>query len=878
MSIPKPIRLATLATTIVAAATINQIARAADDIILPAATGSAYGTWQVTADATAAGGSSMANPNAGAAKLTAPLASPANYFELTFTAEAGVPYRLWLRGKAARNNYNNDSVYVQFSGSVTSGGASQWRMGTTSATTVTIEDCASCGLAGWGWQDNGFGAGVLGPPVYFAATGPQTIRVQVREDGLAIDQVVLSPTTWFSDAPGATKNDTTILTGGGAPSITLVREPYLQQVFDRSAVIVWASREPGPATARVGTQTVSASSRRVAASTTGLAFDYYQHEATITGLTPATTYSYDVFVGAAAATTGTDRLSTAPTDPGSTVRFIAFGDSGTGSPQQRALAALMWADSFDLALHTGDIAYGNSGGTGDASYATFQSWFFDIYRDWLRRRPFFPSNGNHDTRAGTDWGRAYLDLFDLPRNGGDGAYSDHAERYYSFDYGPVHFVALDTEPAFQDAARRAEQLAWLQADLAATSQPWKIAYFHRSPYSSGGEHGSDLAVRQAFGPIFEAHGVQLVLSAHEHVYERGVPWRVSADSTRQAVTYVVTGGGGGPLYPAATDAWTARSASTHHLTHVAINGCTATLTAVDATGATLDTWSLNRCDQASDAQPPALSLVSPAAGATVSGIVTVEASATDDVKVEKVDVWIDGEQRAIDRVAPYRFTWDTSGEPAGTHTLELRAHDIDGNRVTRTHTVTTSPSSGGGPDVVIHAADIPAGSVAGAWMFVADATAADGVRLHTANQGVKAGAAATPAHYFEATFQAEAGGPYHLWLRLKADGNSSANDSVYVQLDGAIDSSGNPVYRIGTTGAATVTLEDHTSAGVRGWGWNDNGFGGFGAHLYFATSGTQRIRVSMREDGASIDQIVISPGTYLTQSPGALKDDSTVVN
>ena len=68
-------------------------------------------------------------------------------------------------------------------------------------------------------------------------------------------------------------------------------------------------------------------------------------------------------------------------------------------------------------------------------------------------------------------------------------------------------------------------MAWLEADLAATSQPWKVAFFHRSPYSSGAEHGSDLAVRSAFGPMFEKHGVQLVLSAHEHDYERLVPWR-----------------------------------------------------------------------------------------------------------------------------------------------------------------------------------------------------------------------------------------------------------------------------------------------------------------------------------------------------------------
>jgi hypothetical protein len=64
-------------------------------------------------------------------------------------------------------------------------------------------------LSAWGWNDNLFGG--LGPLIYFASSGTQTIRVQLREDGLAIDQIVLSPQTYLNSAPGATKNDTTIL-------------------------------------------------------------------------------------------------------------------------------------------------------------------------------------------------------------------------------------------------------------------------------------------------------------------------------------------------------------------------------------------------------------------------------------------------------------------------------------------------------------------------------------------------------------------------------------------------------------------------------------------------------------------------------------------
>jgi hypothetical protein len=115
-----------------------------------------------------------------------------------------------MRGRAEANSYNNDSVYVQFSGSVTPAGTPVNRTQSTKAVVVVIEDCSGCGLSGWGWQDNAYGPGALGPLLYFTA-GPQTIRIQDREDGISIDQIVLSPDDYLTTAPGKTKNDTTIL-------------------------------------------------------------------------------------------------------------------------------------------------------------------------------------------------------------------------------------------------------------------------------------------------------------------------------------------------------------------------------------------------------------------------------------------------------------------------------------------------------------------------------------------------------------------------------------------------------------------------------------------------------------------------------------------
>ena len=179
------------------------------DIVLYAAHApTIHGSWNVESDEAAAGGARLMDPDAGRAKVTQPLAAPTDYFELTFQAAAGIPYHLWLRGRADRDFYGNDSVHVQFSGSVSATGVPVFRIGTPTSTVVCIEQGDGAGLDGWGWADNGWDG--LGPDVYFAESGPQTIRVQRREDGISIDQIVLSPASFLRQAPGAAKADTTI--------------------------------------------------------------------------------------------------------------------------------------------------------------------------------------------------------------------------------------------------------------------------------------------------------------------------------------------------------------------------------------------------------------------------------------------------------------------------------------------------------------------------------------------------------------------------------------------------------------------------------------------------------------------------------------------
>ncbi|HET6854716.1 MAG TPA: IPT/TIG domain-containing protein, partial [Pyrinomonadaceae bacterium] len=77
-----------------------------------------------------------------------------------------------------------------------------------------------CGLSGWGWQDNGWGVGVFGPQIFFQSTGTHTIRIQGREDGVSIDQIVLSPGTYLNNSPGALKNDNTVLPASSGGPVT----------------------------------------------------------------------------------------------------------------------------------------------------------------------------------------------------------------------------------------------------------------------------------------------------------------------------------------------------------------------------------------------------------------------------------------------------------------------------------------------------------------------------------------------------------------------------------------------------------------------------------------------------------------------------------
>jgi glucose/arabinose dehydrogenase/PKD repeat protein len=170
-----------------------------------------HGNWARVSDPSAAEGVSLASADRSGATVTVPAASPIDYVDVPFTAEAGVRYRLWIRMKAEGSSKFNDSIWVQFSGAVdTTTGSPRYRIGGATGLNVNQATCADCVPSGWGWQNRGYWESDTGE-VQFAASGPQTLRIQIREDGVSIDQIVLSPSRFLTNPPGPAINDTTIL-------------------------------------------------------------------------------------------------------------------------------------------------------------------------------------------------------------------------------------------------------------------------------------------------------------------------------------------------------------------------------------------------------------------------------------------------------------------------------------------------------------------------------------------------------------------------------------------------------------------------------------------------------------------------------------------
>jgi hypothetical protein len=211
------------------------------------------------------------------------------------------------------------------------------------------------------------------------------------------------------------------------------------------------------------------------------------------------------------------------------VTFAVIGDFGAAGENEGKVADLVRARDPDFIITTGDNNYPD--GAAETIDANIGQYFYDFiapyrgtYGEGAKHNRFFPSLGNHDWRA--PGAAPYLDYFELPDN----------ERYYDVVRGSVHLFAIDSDPHEPDGIDAGSiQAQWLKAELARSSAPWKVVYFHHPPYSSG-SHGPTLAMRWPF----REWGASIVYAGHDHHYERLLV---------EGFPYVVNGVGGKELYP-----------------------------------------------------------------------------------------------------------------------------------------------------------------------------------------------------------------------------------------------------------------------------------------------------------------------------------------
>lgn len=272
----------------------------------------------------------------------------------------------------------------------------------------------------------------------------------------------------------------------------------------------------------------------------------YIHEATITGLTPNTKYEYRIGYG-------TDRRSAwypLETAGASEYEVLIYPDSQSGDYSEwEQIVKNSAKRNPDAALY---ISMGDLVDNGERAYQ-WRTWL-DSIKPLSVRIPLAPTLGNHEMYT-LDWKmrepRAYLNYFDVPNNGN----ATFDRRYYSYDYGDVHYVVLDTQlyesnhednhdihhPDLYDV-----QVQWLRQDLANTTKKWTVVIMHRDPFQYAFDRpgaSRDVGFNEEgvlFMPIFDEFNVDLVLSAHLHSYRNRGHVR-HFDRNESGPLYILTG-------------------------------------------------------------------------------------------------------------------------------------------------------------------------------------------------------------------------------------------------------------------------------------------------------------------------------------------------
>ena len=330
---------------------------------------------------------------------------------------------------------------------------------------------------------------------------------------------------FFSDdsieAEGWYLDDITVTVSSSHPP-RVVRGPYLQSGTTSNVMVRWRTDRAVESKVLFGSSPQQWSAQVIDPEPTT------EHIVTLNNLQPDTRYYYAVASGSDVLASGADYFFvTSPAVPKPT-RVWVIGDCGSAlyAPgnsrsvyqRYRELAGDRYTD---LWLMLGDNAYYN--GT-DYEY---QAAVFDTFPELLRQTVVWSTIGNHETYSfEPDGNHAYFKIFSWPTAGQAGGEPSGTLHYYSFDYGNIHVVSLDSEESGRTPG--SPMLVWLEEDLAGNTRDWTIVMWHSPPYTKGSHDSDNLAdnfgnmteMRANIVPILESYGVDLVLCGHSHNYER----------------------------------------------------------------------------------------------------------------------------------------------------------------------------------------------------------------------------------------------------------------------------------------------------------------------------------------------------------------------
>ena len=309
-------------------------------------------------------------------------------------------------------------------------------------------------------------------------------------------------------------------------------QPYLMGVTSNSVYVLVECSTTDPVTINYGLTTSygMAATDELYTATLGAT---YVHKIKLTGLSPDMVYHYQAVQ---LTSTSTDSYFRTAPPAGKSFRFAWEADMRTNVAPHDQISALILAANPVLLLQGGDVC-------ASSTYSYYKSEFFRTNElNLISHVPFAWAPGNHET-----WSTNTMAFSKAPQS------SSGIEDYYSFDYGDIHFLVLNTQLSYTVGSA---QYNWVMSDLTNTTSKWKIVIGHIPGYTAGGSgaHVEDANMIAMAVNIFVPKGVDLVLNGHNHFYQHN---RVSG------LDHVVIGSAGAPLYPTGTASYTIKSISSY---------------------------------------------------------------------------------------------------------------------------------------------------------------------------------------------------------------------------------------------------------------------------------------------------------------------------